>query len=216
MILQMEKNMLKRILILSCILLCLTLPQKSNAENHQLDNWYLGLGLGTAIDARYERDNQYSITFDKAMDANGFDKTPKVTANLKAGIRIYPNTFFGFDYTAVRQEGEAIGLSGKIEGSLQISNYFLMFTHYPTGERFFIRAGGGRSDFIATFSVSGSTGTSRIHGYGLLGGVGYAIPLGERLKVSLNLDYSRQFYSGHEGEPDGSSFTAVYLGIGIN
>lgn len=135
-----------------------------------------------------------------------------MAANLKAGIKINSKTRLGPDYTTVRQEGT----SDLLKGSLQINNYFLMLTHFPSEEGFFIRVGGGKSDFIASFTASGSTGTKRIHGYGVLGGAGYAFGIGENLNASLNLDYSRQFYPGHDGGPDGSSFTALYLGFGIN
>lgn len=204
--------MFKKIIILLFIFSSLALPQKSNAENHQSGNWYLGLGLGVGLDARYEKNNQYTITFDEAMDANMFDKSTKMAANIKAGIKINSNIRLGLDYTTIRQEGT----SDTSKGSLQINNYFLMLTHFPSEEGFFIRAGGGKSDFIATHITSGSTGTKKIHGYGVLGGAGYALWLGEKLNVSFNLDYSRQFYSGHNGDPDGSSFTALYLGFGIN
>lgn len=66
--------MFRKVIILLFIFPFLALPQKSNAENKQSGNWYLGLGLGVGVDARYDKNNQYTITFDEAMDANMFNK----------------------------------------------------------------------------------------------------------------------------------------------
>ncbi len=57
------------------------------------------------------------------------------------------------------------------------------------------------------FSASDSTG-----GFGILGGIGYAFWLGKSFNLTLNIDHSRQFYSGGS-DPDNSQFTIFYLGF---
>lgn len=200
--------------ILFCLIFSffLVVPQIGAAGNHERRSWYVGLGLGTAIDARYSTD-QYAVTFDEVFDDGGFDKSSKLAANLKVGTALTTKTLLGFDYTVTRQEGTLETGLGRQEGSFQISNYFFMLTHFPSAEGFFIRAGGGYSTFVKDASLTGATARETVNGFGMLGGVGYAFRMGESFHLTLNLDHSGQFFSGRYGEPDRSQFTALYVGF---
>jgi len=171
------------------------------AETHQRDNWYIGFGLGGAFDASYEDAGQ-EITFDDWL--SGSDKDPKISLNFKVGGTLSPKTLLGFDITAASQTGSLPG----VDAHIQINNYFLMLTHFPKEEDFFIRAGGGLSALTAEVNTLSDTAS----GFGLLGGLGYAFWLGESFNLTLNIDHSRQFYSGGT-DPDNSQFTIFYVGF---
>ena len=173
------------------------------AGTHQRDNWYIGFGLGGAFDASYEDAGQ-ERTFDDWLEFWGFDKDPKISLNFKVGGTLSPKTLLGFDITAVGQSGSLPG----VDGHIQINNYFLMLTHFPKKEGFFIRAGGGLSILTAEIDTASDTA----NGFGLLGGLGYAFWLGESFNLTLNIDHSRQFYSGGS-DPDNSQFTIFYVGF---
>lgn len=52
-----------------------------------------------------------------------------------------------------------------------------------------------------------------VTGFGLLGGIGYVFWIGDSFNLTLNVYYSRQFYSGDAGDPDNSQFAIAYLGF---
>ncbi len=174
------------------------------AETHQRDSWYIGFGLGGAFDASYEYAGQ-ERTFDDWLQ--GLDTSPKISLNFKVGKTLSPKTLLGFDFTSAGQSGSLPG----IDANVQINNFFLMLTHFPKEEGFFIRAGGGLSNL--TFDVDTFvTASETFNGFGFLGGIGYAFWLGKSFNLTLNIDHSRQFYSGGN-DPDNSQFTIFYVGF---
>lgn len=204
--------MINKILFAIIIGAFLTFPQEGHTGDHERGTWYVGFGFGTAIDARYSTD-QYAVTFDEVFDDGWVDKSPKFAVNVKFGAAVGTKTLFGFDFTTVRQEGTMNMGSGRLDGSLQVNNYFLMLTHFPAQGGFFLRAGGGYSTFVKEASLNGVSARETVNGFGALGGMGYAFRLGESFHLTLNLDHSGQFYSGGPGEPDRSQFTALYVGF---
>lgn len=197
-------NNLYFILLAVAVAIFPTKGMAETSETHTRSNWYIGFGLGAGLDARYTL-NGKEITFDDWM--KGVDeKGPKIALNFKVGATLSPKTLIGFDGTAVGQTGKVGGKDVQI----QINNYFLMLTHFPQEEGFFIRAGGGLSN-IMNKDTTGNTEV--VHGYGILGGVGYAFWLGKSFNLTLNLDHSRQFYSAGANEPDKSQFTSAYVGF---
>lgn len=181
----------------------IAIPIKGMAETHTRGNWYIGFGLGAGLDARYTLNGQ-DITFDDWMQG-AEEKGAKTAINFKVGGTLSPKTLLGFDGTAVGQTGTY----GGEDVQIQINNYFLMLTHFPNEEGFFIRAGGGFSNIMAKTPV----GTDVVSGYGVLGGIGYAFWLGQSFNLTLNLDHSRQFYSGGTYDPENSQYTAAYVGF---
>jgi hypothetical protein len=178
------------------------------AETHTRDNWYIGFGLGGALDARYEVDGE-DISFHDFFA--GAHTHGNAALNFKVGGTIDSNNLLGFDATFVRQEGT---YGSAEEESLQISNYFLMFTHFPSKEGLFFRGGGGFSNITYESRYYGMKDELEANGYGILAGIGYAFWVGKSFNLTINLDHSRQFYtSGDYNYPSNSQFTTLYLGF---
>ena len=95
----------------------------------------------------------------------------------------------------------------------RIRNYFLMLTHFPNREGFFVRVGGGLSRIGASIHAPSGDFSMGDSGPGVLGGFGYAFWLGKTFNLTLNLDQSFQWYSNDPGEPDRSQFTILYVGF---
>ncbi len=197
--------MKKRMIILILVIAFFTFPGMGLAENHERDNWYIGFGLGTFFGASYGIDGQ-EITFDEWLE--GLEKGPKTSLNFKVGATLSPKTLVDFDVTAVSQTGSLSWM----DKSIQINNYFLMLTHFPKEEGFFIRAGGGLSNMMVEIDTVFGSASETYGGFGIIGGVGYAFWLGKSFNLTLNLDHSRQFYSDENG-PDNSQFTSFYVGF---
>ena len=170
-------------------------------------HWYVGTGIGAGLDAR-ARINGQTQTFDDQLQG-ATDKSGRLALNLiNAGIALGPQTLLGFHGSLVAQTGKLAG----DDVSVQINNYFAALTHYPweSGWQrgFFIRAGGGYSNFL---QKTGS-GTDRTNGFGVLVGGGYALHIAGHHYVTFTLDHTEQFYRGSGTKPDNSQFTAAYLG----
>ncbi len=192
--------------VLTVIFAVLLLPALASAGEHQRDSWYIGFGLGMGLGASYEADGE-EITFEDWLSP--LDTGPEVAINFKVGKTLNENHLLGFDITAVGQSGTGYG----IDAQIQITDYFIMWTYFPQEEGFFTRLGGGASVLSVEITSYSDSYSDSVNGYGLLGGVGYAFWLGEGFNLTVNLDHSRQFYSGSNNDPDGSQFTALYLGF---
>ncbi len=193
-----------RNLLLLVLVVGLGLPAAAAAQTrHQRDNWYIGFGLGGSPSAQWKVNGQ-TVSFDDWLD--GLDKDPRVSLNFKIGGTISPETLLGFDLTAVGQGGVTSGG----EAHAQINNYFLMLTHFPSQEGLFIRMGGGYSNLSLTIDTNFGDFDERLNGVGALAGIGYAFWLGKSFNLTLNLDYSQQWYSNDTpSEPDTSQFTIL-------
>lgn len=196
-------NNLYFILLVVAVVVFPTKGTAETSEPHTRSNWYIGFGLGGVLDARHTL-NGKDITFDDWMQG-AEEKGAKTAINFKVGGTLSPKTLLGFDVTAAGQTGKFGGQNVQI----QINNYFIMLTHFPNEEGFFIRAGGGFSNIMAKTPI----GTDVVSGYGVLGGIGYAFWLGQSFNLTLNLDHSRQFYSAGSNKPDKSQFTIAYIGF---
>ncbi len=197
-----------RTLLLLLIVVGLALPAAASAQmRHQRGNWYIGFGLGGALSAAWTVNGQ-SVSFDDWLA--GLDTGPKISLNFKIGGTLSPETLLGFDLTAVGQGGTTSGA----DAHAQINNYFLMLTHFPHQEGLFFRMGGGFSNLLNTIDTPFGDLDSKVTGVGALAGIGYAFWLGKSFNLTLNLDYSQQWYSNDSaGEPDRSNFTIAYLGF---
>ena len=194
-------------LLLLTMIVGLVVPAHAFAqEPHQRDAWYIGFGLGGALGAQWDAAGQ-TVSFDDWLD--GGDQSPKVALNFKVGGTLSPNTLLGFDVTAVGQGATASG----VDAHVQINNYFLMLTHFPSQEGLFIRMGGGYSNIVHMIDSQLGDLDSKINGVGALAGLGYAFWLRKSFNLTVNLDQSFQWYSSDSGEPDRSQFTIVYVGF---
>jgi hypothetical protein len=194
-------------LLLATLIIGLVTPNLVSAQvPHQRDAWYIGFGLGGALSANWNVDGQ-SVSFDDWLD--GLDTSPKIALNFKVGGTLSPKTLLGFDLTAVAQGGTASGLDAHV----QINNYFLMLTHFPYQEGLLFRLGGGYSNLVHIVDSQIGDLDSKINGAGALVGIGYAFWLLKSFNLTVNLDYSQQWYSSDAGEPDRSNFAIAYVGF---
>jgi hypothetical protein len=196
-----------RNLLLLLIVVGLVLPATASAQaRHQRDTWYIGFGLGGALAAQWDANGQ-TVSFDDWLD--GYEKESKVSANFKVGLTVSPKTLVGIDLTGVSQSGSLNGL----DATAQINNLFVMMTHFPNQEGFFVRVGGGSSRIQRVVETPSGEVSDDASGLGVLGGFGYAFWLGKSFNLTLNLDQSFQWYSNDPGEPDRSQFTTLYVGF---
>ncbi|TMH91711.1 MAG: hypothetical protein E6H42_09260 [Betaproteobacteria bacterium] len=179
-----------------------TAAEPDRSEN-PWSHWYIGSGIGPGFGAKYKL-NGRSFSFDDGLQG-ATDKSPLIALNVvNAGIALSPNLLFGFSGSAASQIGK---LNGN-DAQLQINNYFAALTWFPAEKGFFLRGGAGLSSMLIDTGVSSNTA----HGFGILVGAGYALPVARRHNITFTVDYSRQSYSGSSTKPDSSEFGAAYLG----
>ncbi len=179
-----------------------TAAEPDRSEN-PWSHWYIGSGIGPGFGAKYKL-NGRSFSFDDGLQG-ATDKSPLLALNVvNAGIALSPNLLFGFSGSAASQIGKINGN----DAQLQINNYFAALTWFPAEKGFFLRGGAGLSSMLIDTGVSSNTA----HGFGILVGAGYALPVARRHNITFTVDYSRQSYSGSSTKPDSSEFGAAYLG----
>lgn len=181
------------------------------ASTRMVGNWYLGLGLGTGVNAGYTV-NDERISFDEWLSET--DRTPKIFLNLKGGMVADDEILLGLDFSTLKKSAD---WSNDINASIQINNYFIVATYFPFKEGFFLRAGGGISS-IKFEITKGNIGIGYDkYGYGILLGIGYAFWVGDSFNVTVNLESSCQSYSSNniEDEVTGSDFTSLYVGFDL-
>ena len=166
-------------------------------------HWYVGSGIGAGLSAKY-RVNGQSISFDDRLQG-ATDKSSLLGINLvNAGVALSPNLLLGGSVSAVAQFGKIAGN----DTQLQINNYLATLTWFPAEKGFFLRGGAGLSNIFIDTGTSSDT----VHGFGILVGAGFAIPVAGRHNITFTVDYSRQSYGGSSTRPDSSQFGAAYLG----
>jgi hypothetical protein len=188
------------------LLLLIFLPALLIAQEKERRSWYIGFGVGTFVGATFLVGSD-ELTWDDYFE--GLDASPAVSINFKVGGTLNKSVLLGFDVTAIRQEGTMTGITV----ANQVNNYFGMVTVFPFEKGLFVRLGGGASAYVQEVELSGFGSDSETYsGYGVLGGVGYAFWLGKRFNLTLNVDYSRQWYTDDAG-PDGTHYVACYVGF---
>ncbi|MDH5681151.1 MAG: hypothetical protein OEZ36_06175 [Spirochaetota bacterium] len=186
----------------------LILPSLVSADDSRRGGWYIGFGIGGGLNKSFNLPNESSV-YDNWL--SGTSQQPKFVTNFKVGGTLTSRFLIGMDITMMTQSGTT---SGGFSSNIAITNSFLMLTFFPFEEGLFFRAGGGFSSLEA--SKSDSIYQSTFHsalGYGASAGLGYAFWLGKSFNMSINLDHSRQFYSGNAAGYNRSQFTSIYLGF---
>lgn len=197
---------MKKLAVVIMALAMLCMAEGSFAQEHQKSSWYIGFGLGTG-DGSWEFEGE-ETTFNEWLE--GLSTSPIFTLNFGVGMIINPKLHLGFDFSAIRQEGDGVIDGDDVEGNIQINNYLVALTYFPNSEGFFLKGGAGTSSIMNEVS-SGSTSTSEsYYGTALLGGVGYAFWLAKSFNLCLNAEYSHQFYSNINA-PDNSHFWNLYV-----
>ncbi len=167
---------------------------------HRRDVWYIGFGVGWGDGS--VRDATGTFTFSEILRGYG---PSNVSLNFKVGLTLNPRMLLGFDLTAVR----SFGSSGGLDVAIQVTNYDVMFTYFPTGEGFFLRGGAGAAELLVDTSV----GSTTYGGAGVLGGLGYAFWLGRSFNLTVNVDVSGQWYGRSTVAPESSRLVNVYMGF---
>ena len=170
--------------------------------------WYIGFGVGAGDGQTYVGGTTSS--FHDVLVAEGGSDHFRLGGNFKIGATLSPTTLLGFDLTVLRGFGSA---PGGYDTWVQVSNWNLMFTFFPMQQGLFLRGGGGLS-WLETgiqdrFTLARST--LDYAGLDLLAGVGYAFPLTRRFNLTLNADFSWQFYGA--SDVSGSRMYLVYVGF---
>jgi hypothetical protein len=185
-------------------------PPPYQPRRQQRDSWYIGFGLGGG-DGRVKT-SLGSMSFEEYLLLS----PTTVALNFKIGATITPRLLLGFDMSGV----SAVGTQGATEASVTIVNYDAMATFFPAERGFFLRGGLGLSRF--TLDVTDhpgfipSTFTAEASGTNVVAGAGYAFWLGRTFNLTVNVDYSAQFWEDNVGPlaPQDSSYWA--LGVGFD
>ena len=169
--------------------------------------WYIGFGIGAGDGQTYVSGTTSS--FHDVLASTGSDHF-RLGGNFKIGATLSPTTLLGFDLTVLRGFGSA---PGGYDTWVQVSNWNLMFTFFPMQQGLFLRGGGGlawlETGIQDRFTLARST--LDYAGLDLLAGVGYAFPLTRRFNLTLNADFSWQFYGA--SDVSGSRMYLVYVGF---
>ncbi len=178
-------------------------PQPYRRPDHQRDSWYIGFGIGGGDGTI--KDSAGTSSFN-----DFFGKSPTTLAfNFKVGATLTPRLLLGLDFSGVSSTASDSGVTA----TLGIANYDGVVTFFPMERGLFLRGGVGLSRL--TLDVTGF-GSSSFSGANVTGGAGYAWWLGRTFNLTVNLDYSAQFYGDNNGGttgPQGSSFWALGLGF---
>ncbi len=180
--------------------------------------WYIGFGIGSGGGSIYYPGGvTYSFRDEVTSYQNIFSASDNghLAFNFKVGATITPQFLLGFDLTTLRAFGSVTDLNGVGYSSYaQVWNFDLMSTFFPFERGLFFRAGMGPS--IISSGISGPFGSTRNYDQGGFNGtlgVGYAFWLARRFNLTLNADYSHQWYSASPGGPDTSGVFVFLVGF---
>lgn len=182
-------------------------PYKLSPAKHEAvrNGWYIGFGFGGGS-GTYTEDGATGRmrSWDNRMNRD----FPVRYFNFKFGRAVSPRLLLGHDMTLLRSHSD----TGCYSTELIVTNYNLVATFYPWKQGLFVRSGGGASMLLHKDQIPGQT-MKTAFGANVLTGVGYAIPLGKSLTMSLNADYSMQHYGGGKGKPNASRVVAGWFGF---
>ncbi len=171
--------------------------------------WYIGFGLGAGDGWTYAGGTTSS--FHDILAVDGGSDHFRFGGNFRIGATVNPTTLMGFDLTVLRGFGSA---PGGYDTWAQVANMNLVMTFFPMQQGLFLRGGGGfawlETGIRDQYTLAQAT--RDFGGFDLLGGVGYAFWLTRRLTLSLNADFSWQFYPWSD-QVSGSRIFLMYVGF---
>lgn len=178
--------------------------------------WYMSLGIGTGTGWSHSLDGTRSFRDILTNDGSGgASDNAHLALNLQVGATLSPNLLLGFDLSVLRGFGSLLDSGYVYDTYVQLLNGDLMLTIYPMARGLFLRAGTGLSVLSTDISAGGPPyDTIQYSGFNFTGGIGYAFQVSPSFNITLNVDYSRQWYPEH---PDGlttSSMVVAFLGFG--
>jgi hypothetical protein len=181
--------------------------QPYRRADRQRDSWYIGFGVGGG-DARIKVPSGTH-----SLDEFFGDDTTPIALSFKVGATLTPKLLLGFDLTSISASAEyADPTFGDVDRSLSIVNLNAVATFFPMERGLFLRGGLGLAGISSRIDTSFGDVSDSYSGVNVLGGVGYALWLGQAFNLTVGLDYSAQSYGG-DG-PDSSSFWT--LGVGCD
>lgn len=167
--------------------------------------WYVGLGLGGGSGTYTENGTSGRV---RGWDSTSRGDFPVRYLNFAFGKAVNARLLVGGDLTLFRSYSDTECSATR----LTIANYDIVVTLFPWKRGFFMRNGLGISAIGYKDPVR-----SRAMQYGaggnLLTGVGYAIPLGRSLHLTVSVDYSRQRYLGARATANASQIVAGWVGF---
>jgi opacity protein-like surface antigen len=174
----------------------------------QRDSWYIGFGLGTGNGSVEYVEGRYGFN---ATELAADDPT-NGSFNLKAGATLTPRLLLGGDLTVLASVASGDG----VDTSIGVSNLDVVLTFFPMERGFFVRGGVGLSTWSYEIDGGEFDGYEEEEsGTNVMAGLGYAFWLGKQFNLTLNLDFSQQFYGGDDlgFSPESSRFVNAYVGF---
>ncbi|MDH5680848.1 MAG: porin family protein, partial [Spirochaetota bacterium] len=174
-------------------------PDRDQLDENAQMSWYIGVGFG------------YPGYVDQVVDKVRikFDDLTHYTAMFRVGARINPHLLMGLEsiaYNVHLYDEKTFSFTGD---RVRIETYFMVATYFPFKDGFFAKAGGG----ISRMNVSMQNSVEDYFGTGFVVGTGYALKAGKYFHLTLNADFSRQYYLTSPGKPSQSNLIHAYLGF---
>jgi hypothetical protein len=166
---------------------------------------YIAVGAGSAFGV-YAEDGWEETFREWNMDPPR--RSYSGTLNIQIGLTVTDSLLAGFDYTLLG----AWSSEGGRDTGLGVQSADLVLTWFPQGDGIFLRGGGGLSS-LTRQDTDSTPSTETFGGANGMLGIGYALPLGRTLNLTLNADLAVQRYAGGTGEPSTTRTLALYLGL---
>ena len=166
---------------------------------------YIAVGAGTAFGVHAE--DGVEETF-REWNADPPRRSYSGALNFQIGLTVTDSLLVGFDYTLL---GTWSSEDGRDTG-LGVQNADVVLTWFPQGDGLFLRGGGGLTS-LTRQDTDLAPSTETFGGANGMVGLGYALPLGRTLNLTLNGDLSVQRYGGGTGVPTSTRTLALYLGL---
>ncbi len=167
------------------------------------DSWYIGFGIGSGDGTVSGQGESFGFKeFAVTSPTN-------VSFEFKLGATLSPQLLVGGEINDI----VSVASSNGVDTSLGIVNYLGVATFFPMEKGLFVRGGLGLSKLNYEIKDSMGTDTFSASGFGTLIGAGYAFWLGRSFNLTLNLDFSKQWYGSSNDKPESSQYWTGYVGF---
>jgi hypothetical protein len=166
---------------------------------------YLAVGVGTAVGV-YEEDGK-TDTF-RQWNFDPPRQSYSGALNFQIGFTLTDSLLIGFDYSLLG----TWSTEGGRDTGLGVQNADAVLTWFPQRDGLFLRGGAGLSS-LTRQDTGFYSSTETFGGVNGVVGLGYALPLGRTLNLTINGDLSLQRYAGGTGEPTSTRTGTLYLGL---
>jgi hypothetical protein len=174
--------------------------------------WYIGFGFGSG--PGWVGGQGHDVALSSVAPGDGF----LFAFNFKVGATLSQKLLVGFDTTSLGAVANQTFGGVTYESSAIINNFDAMATYFPWEQGFFVRGGLG----LAWLSLSSArydwwtyqTLTSADYtGLSTVVGLGYAFWLGRSFNLTLDADFSYQYYGARSIGPETSDALVFFLGF---